>query len=120
MSSGQASHKGTSNKINVNASGQINTDPQEALLEDESPRAGREEEGKHIPAATERAARPSEETSSQEVHQYEQPKEGSPRLNSARLSPALLVFKTGRERLPSSGSSVIWCLSNIPFQTAIL
>ncbi|MBE9169096.1 hypothetical protein IQ238_16755, partial [Pleurocapsales cyanobacterium LEGE 06147] len=44
----------------------------------------------------------------------------SERLNSARLSPALLVFKTGRERLPSSGSSVIWCLSNIPFQTAIL
>lgn len=35
-------------------------------------------------------------------------------LNSARLSPVPLVFKTVHETLTSHGSSMIWCLLRIP------
>ena len=35
-------------------------------------------------------------------------------LNSARLSPVPLVFKTVRENFFSHGSSMFWCLSRIP------
>ena len=31
-------------------------------------------------------------------------------LNSAGQSPTLLVYKTVHERLPSHGSSAVWCL----------
>ena len=35
-------------------------------------------------------------------------------LNSAILSPAPLIFKTGRETFISPGCSMFWCLSRIP------
>ncbi len=35
-------------------------------------------------------------------------------LNSTRLSPTPLVFKTVHESFPSHGSSVFWCLLHIP------
>ncbi|WP_308189085.1 ACR3 family arsenite efflux transporter, partial [Nostoc mirabile] len=35
-------------------------------------------------------------------------------LNSTRLSPTPLVFKTVHEGFPSHGSSMTWCLSRIP------
>jgi len=41
-------------------------------------------------------------------------------LNSARLSPVPLVFKTVRETFASHGSSMIWCLSCIPHYPFIL
>ena len=41
-------------------------------------------------------------------------------LNSARLSPVPLVFKTVRETFTSHGSSMIWCLSRIPHYPIIL
>ncbi len=41
-------------------------------------------------------------------------------LNSARLSPVPLVFKTVRNSFPLHGSSMIWCLSRIPHYPFIL
>jgi hypothetical protein len=40
--------------------------------------------------------------------------QASTSLNSARLSPTLLVFRTVHEGFPSHGSSVVWCLSHKP------
>src|SRR4028118_720167 len=42
------------------------------------------------------------------------------RLNSARLSPVPLVFKTVHETFTSHGSSMIWCLLRIPHYPFIL
>lgn len=64
MPSGHASHKSTSDKPNVNASGQINSDQdisQDIQPKSGSPRAGREEEGHHITEATERPDRSSQD-----------------------------------------------------------
>ena len=40
------------------------------------------------------------------------------RLNSARLSPAPLVFKTVLELFSSHGSSISWYLSCMPYKAA--
>lgn len=55
MSSGHASHKGTSAKPNVNANGQIDADaPPDVKIEPDAPIPGRTKEVQENPAATER------------------------------------------------------------------
>jgi hypothetical protein len=63
MSSGHASHKGTSNKPNVNANDRINSDVEDLDFQPEegSPRNELKREGSEIPAATERPSDSPEE-----------------------------------------------------------
>jgi hypothetical protein len=63
MSSGHASHKSTSNKPNVNANGQINSDVEDLDFQPEegSPRNELKREGSEIPDAIERPSDSPEE-----------------------------------------------------------